>query len=70
MKILSFVCDPGVLKTDLQRHASAAELPDLGFHRASDRTFKDLMLRDASYGALTQLWAGTMEETIQHNGQV
>lgn len=28
------------------------------------------MLYPASYGALTQLWAGTSPETIDHNGKV
>ena len=28
------------------------------------------MLYPASYGALTQLWAGTSPETIEHNGKV
>ena len=28
-----------------------------------------MLLKPASLGALTQLWAGTMAETVQHNGQ-
>lgn len=28
------------------------------------------MLHDVSFGALTQLWAGTMAETVQYNGEV
>ena len=31
---------------------------------------QDTILYPASYGALTQLWAGTMSETIQYNGEV
>lgn len=28
------------------------------------------MLRPAPMGALTQLWAGTMPEALEHNGEV
>ncbi|GJE89086.1 NAD(P)-binding protein [Phanerochaete sordida] len=56
--ILCYACDPGALKTDLQRHATPFQ-----------QKLADMVLHDASYGALTQLWAGTMPETIQHNGQ-
>ena len=28
------------------------------------------MLYPAEYGALTQLWAGTMPDVLEHNGEV
>ncbi|GJE89083.1 NAD(P)-binding protein [Phanerochaete sordida] len=58
MNILCFACDPGALKSDLQRHASPLE-----------KKLGALLLNDVSYGALTQLWAGTMSEPVQHNGE-
>ncbi|EKM52468.1 uncharacterized protein PHACADRAFT_260896 [Phanerochaete carnosa HHB-10118-sp] len=58
MNILCYACDPGSLKTDLQRHATPFQ-----------KFLVNPLLHDASYGALTQLWAGTMEETIQYNGE-
>ncbi|GJE89085.1 NAD(P)-binding protein [Phanerochaete sordida] len=56
--ILCYACDPGALKTDLQRHATPLQKRLSGY-----------LSHDASYGALTQLWAGTMAETIQYNGE-
>ncbi|KAJ3554361.1 hypothetical protein NM688_g3147 [Phlebia brevispora] len=55
--ILSFSCNPGNLKTDLQRYVSSFELAIL-----------NRILYPASYGALTQLWAGTMPDVVDHNG--
>ncbi|KAJ3485815.1 hypothetical protein NLI96_g4701 [Meripilus lineatus] len=56
--IISTSVNPGNLKTDLLRHASAIQ-----------KFFVKFMLYPAPYGALTQLWAGTMPETINYNGQ-
>lgn len=58
MNILFYAADPGALRTDLQRHATAFQ-----------QKLADYLLHDASYGALTQLWAGTMPETVQYNGE-
>ncbi|KAI0792827.1 NAD(P)-binding protein [Abortiporus biennis] len=55
--ILSMSCNPGNLKTELARHASSFQ-----------RSLISLIVYPASYGALTQLWGGTMPETIQYNG--
>jgi len=57
--ILSYTCNPGNLKTDLQRH-----LPSF-----LQSFMNVVMLYPASYGALTQLWAGTMPDVIDFNGQ-
>jgi len=57
--IISMSCNPGNLKSDLQRYMSP-------FQRFLIET---LLLYPASNGALTQLWGGLMPETIQHNGQ-
>ncbi|KAH8082451.1 NAD-P-binding protein [Cristinia sonorae] len=57
--IISISCNPGNLKSDLQRYMSP-------FGRWILYTF---ILYPASNGALTQLWGGLMPETIQHNGQ-
>ncbi|TCD69330.1 hypothetical protein EIP91_008086 [Steccherinum ochraceum] len=56
--ILSMSCNPGNLKSDLQRYMGPIERLIVGF-----------MLYHPSNGALTQLWGGLMPETIQHNGQ-
>ncbi|EKM52469.1 uncharacterized protein PHACADRAFT_260900 [Phanerochaete carnosa HHB-10118-sp] len=58
MNILCYACDPGALKTDLQRYATPFQ-----------KKLVNALLHEASYGALTQLWAGTMEETVQYNGE-
>ncbi|KAK7061205.1 NAD P-binding protein [Favolaschia claudopus] len=49
--IVSMSCNPGNLKTELQRHISGLA-----------RRILDATLYPAPYGALTQLWAGTTEE--------
>ncbi|KAK7682520.1 hypothetical protein QCA50_014320 [Cerrena zonata] len=56
--IISIACNPGNLQTELQRHVSAIQ-----------RRIISILLFPASYGALTQLWAGTMPETLNHNGE-
>lgn len=56
--IISVSCNPGNLKTDLQRHTTPLQ------HRIID-----LMLYPARYGALTQLWGGLMPEPLEHNGE-
>ncbi|KAI0791664.1 NAD(P)-binding protein [Abortiporus biennis] len=56
--ILSLSCNPGNLKTELQRHVGWLE-----------KLFINPILRPASFGALTQLWAGTMPAAVQYNGQ-
>ncbi|THG95971.1 hypothetical protein EW026_g5779 [Hermanssonia centrifuga] len=55
--ILSYSCNPGNLWTDLQRYASSAE-----------RLFIKYITYPASFGALTQLWGGTMPDVVDHNG--
>ncbi|KAF7789133.1 hypothetical protein EIP86_000068 [Pleurotus ostreatoroseus] len=55
--ILSFSCNPGNLKTDLQRYVKGIQ-----------NKLIDMILYPASYGALTQLWAGTMPDVVDHNG--
>jgi len=56
--IISTSLHPGNLRSDLQRHMSK---------------FEDLLLtpilRPASFGALTQLWAGTSPEGLEFNGK-
>ena len=37
---------------------------------ANGFTFKNLWLHPASYGALTQLWAGTSPEGVELGGKV
>ncbi|CAL1713794.1 unnamed protein product [Somion occarium] len=56
--IISIAVNPGNLKTDLQRNLKGLQ-----------KKLVNLMLYPASYGALTQLWAGTMPETLNHNGE-
>ncbi|KAI0782859.1 NAD(P)-binding protein [Abortiporus biennis] len=56
--ILSMSVNPGILQTDLQRH-----IP--WYQKMIIKT----ILHPAHYGALTQLWGGTMPETIQYNGE-
>ncbi|CAL1712018.1 unnamed protein product [Somion occarium] len=56
--IISNACHPGHLKTDLQRHVPAWQTKII-----------KAMLYPASNGALTQLWGGTMPETLQYNGE-
>ncbi|KEP45424.1 putative oxidoreductase, partial [Rhizoctonia solani 123E] len=56
--IISSSLNPGNLQTDLQRHLPWLVEKILG-----------LMLYPASYGALTQLWSGTMPEGETHSGK-
>lgn len=56
--IISVSLNPGNLRTELQRHLSAPFAWLL-----------NQMMYHASYGALTQLWSGTMPEGVQHNGK-
>ncbi|KAK7025255.1 hypothetical protein R3P38DRAFT_3269965 [Favolaschia claudopus] len=53
---------PGVIKTDLHRHMNGA----LG---AVINVMEKTILHDVSYGALTQLYAGTSVEGAQLNGK-
>ncbi|OSX56498.1 hypothetical protein POSPLADRAFT_1159937 [Postia placenta MAD-698-R-SB12] len=57
--IISLSLDPGGIKTDLQRHVRDRE----------GLVGMDFTLRPAPFGALTQLWAGTMPEAVNHNGE-
>ncbi|KAI0783505.1 NAD-P-binding protein [Abortiporus biennis] len=57
--VLSYSCNPGNLSTDLYQWASPRVRNFLNTY----------ILYPVSYGALTQLWAGTMPETIQYNGE-
>ncbi|KAI0266574.1 NAD-P-binding protein [Gloeopeniophorella convolvens] len=52
-------CNPGNLRTDLQRH----------LNRFTQSLLYYLVLYPAPFGALTQLWAGTSPETLDHNGK-
>lgn len=56
--IIALSCNPGNLKTDLQRHVGGLQ-----------RRILDLILYPAPMGALTQLWGGLMPEPAQHNGE-
>jgi len=56
--IVSMSCNPGNLKTELGRHAPALQ-----------RKLTDYLIYPAPYGALTQLWGGTMPETLNYNGE-
>ncbi|KAH6912192.1 hypothetical protein BKA70DRAFT_1422911 [Coprinopsis sp. MPI-PUGE-AT-0042] len=55
--LISCSCDPGLLKTELQRH------------NAFVNWSAGLMFHPAPMGALTQLWAGTTEEGLNMNGK-
>ncbi|CAE6496769.1 unnamed protein product [Rhizoctonia solani] len=57
--IISSSLNPGSIRTELQRHLPwlVREILALLFHHP------------ASYGALTQLWSGTMPEGETHNGK-
>ncbi|KAI0723642.1 NAD-P-binding protein [Fomitopsis betulina] len=63
--IISLSVDPGSIYTDLLRHYEQAH----GIEGAVTRVFAPLVLRPASFGALTQLWAGTAPEAIHENGK-
>ncbi|KAH8106655.1 NAD-binding protein [Phellopilus nigrolimitatus] len=56
--IVSTSCNPGNLRTNLQRHTSGIQKIILNF-----------ICHPASLGALTQLWAGTSSETRDFNGK-
>lgn len=61
-RLTSHATDPtriGNLRTELQRHASSLM-----------KVLINWMLYPASFGALTQLWAGTSPEGLQANGKV
>ncbi|KAH8115060.1 NAD-binding protein [Phellopilus nigrolimitatus] len=57
--IISISVNPGNLKTDLQRHVG----------NIGQWLTQKLLLFPASFGALTQLWGGTMPETADLNGK-
>ncbi|OSX62496.1 hypothetical protein POSPLADRAFT_1170100 [Postia placenta MAD-698-R-SB12] len=57
--IISLSLDPGSIDTEIQRTVP-------GIQRWLARV---LVFYPASFGALTQLWAGTMPEAINHNGK-
>ncbi|KAL1946144.1 hypothetical protein VTO73DRAFT_15271 [Trametes versicolor] len=57
--IISISVNPGNIKTDLQRHVPA-------FVR---KPLSALILYPTPMGALTQLFAGTSEEALNHNGE-
>ncbi|KAH9932909.1 uncharacterized protein B0H18DRAFT_671326 [Fomitopsis serialis] len=58
--IVSLSVNPGNIYTGILRHASKFNL-----------AFTNLFLKryPVEYGALTQLWAGTMPEALDHNGE-
>ncbi|KZT71966.1 NAD(P)-binding protein [Daedalea quercina L-15889] len=58
--ILSLSVNPGNIRTEIMRYASAMDLK-----------FVDIFLKlyPVEYGALGQLWAGTMPEALKHNGE-
>jgi len=56
--IISTSLNPGNLRSDLQRHISALE-----------NFLLWPILRPVSFGALTQLWAGTSPEGLELNGK-
>ncbi|TFK96600.1 NAD(P)-binding protein [Pterulicium gracile] len=56
--IVSTSLHPGNLKTELGRHRSPWEIALAG-----------VILYDAPYGALTQLWAGTTDEGLKYGGK-
>ncbi|PIL34972.1 hypothetical protein GSI_02759 [Ganoderma sinense ZZ0214-1] len=56
--IISVSVNPGNIRTDLQRYMSSIGKKTL-----------NLALYPAPYGALTQLYAGTMPEALKHNGE-
>ncbi|KAH9917183.1 uncharacterized protein B0H18DRAFT_1035790 [Fomitopsis serialis] len=56
--IISLSLDPGGIDTELQRHS-----------RIRRSIMRAVILHPAPMGALTQLWAGTMPEALNHNGE-
>ncbi|TFY57558.1 hypothetical protein EVJ58_g6951 [Rhodofomes roseus] len=63
--IVAISADPGSIETDLQRYYR--DVP--GIVGVLTHLFLKTILRPAPFGALTQLWAGTMPEAINHNGK-
>ncbi|RPD56672.1 NAD(P)-binding protein [Lentinus tigrinus ALCF2SS1-7] len=57
--IISISLNPGNIETDLQRHMS----------RLGRYLMKRVMLHPTPLGALTQLFAGTMPEALNYNGE-
>ncbi|KAH9932017.1 NAD(P)-binding protein [Epithele typhae] len=57
--IISVSVNPGNIKSELQRHVPAVV----------QRVLATLILYPTPYGALTQLWAGTMPEVLNYNGE-
>ncbi|KZT69190.1 NAD(P)-binding protein [Daedalea quercina L-15889] len=58
--IVALSVNPGNIKTGILRHAPK-------FNVAFTNLF--IKLYPVEYGALTQLWAGTMPEALEHNGE-
>ncbi|KAH9923767.1 NAD-P-binding protein [Epithele typhae] len=58
--IISISLNPGNISTDLQRHTMGDVSKKIG---------ELLILYPTPYGALTQLYAGTMPEAVKHNGE-
>ncbi|PIL34948.1 hypothetical protein GSI_02735 [Ganoderma sinense ZZ0214-1] len=56
--IISISVNPGNIRTDLQRYMSSIS-----------KKILNLSLYPTPYGALTQLYAGTMAEALKHNGE-
>ncbi|KAI5118896.1 hypothetical protein M0805_002812 [Coniferiporia weirii] len=56
--IVSTSCNPGNLRTNLQRYTTGAQKKILNW-----------LCHPASFGALTQLYAGTSPETVDFNGK-
>ncbi|PIL34990.1 hypothetical protein GSI_02777 [Ganoderma sinense ZZ0214-1] len=57
--ILSISVNPGNIQTDLQRHVP----------RVVRAVMNTILLKPVQYGALTQLFAGTMPEALNYNGE-
>ncbi|TBU22526.1 NAD(P)-binding protein [Dichomitus squalens] len=57
--IISISVNPGNLKTELQRYIPAMQRKIMGY----------TLLYPSSYGALTQLYAGTMPDALNYNGE-
>ncbi|TBU26107.1 NAD(P)-binding protein [Dichomitus squalens] len=57
--IISISVNPGNIQTDLQRH----------FPTVARVILNAVLLKPVQYGALTQLFAGTMPEALKYNGE-
>lgn len=64
--IISLSVDPGAIQSDLNRHILEESR---GIKGVLVRAWFKAVLRPPSFGALTQLWAGTMPEALNHNGE-